>query len=158
MLKRLENLLLAAAAMAVLAMGVMITVNVILRLAGNSLPDSVVIVQELMIVAIVLPLAAVTAARAHISVEVLTARLPERVQRALLPLGWIVGLVALIPLGWRGWTEFLSAWQGGSFYFGDLSVPKWPGLLCFALGIAVCCLRLLWILLEDLGIVRGREK
>lgn len=151
MLQRLESLLVAAAALAVLAMGVMITANVILRVAGTSLPDSVVIVQELMIVAIVLPLAAVTAARAHIAVEVLFNRLPSRMQRSLVPIGWIVGLAALVPLGYAGGREAWSAFEGGSFYFGDLSLPKWPGLACFVLGIAACCLRLVWILIEDAG-------
>ncbi len=152
MLKRFETLLLGLAALAVLIMGGMITLNVILRLFGTSLPDSVVLVRELMVAAIILPLAAVTAARAHVSVEVLVNQLPERTRQALILLGWVIGLIALAPLVYASWREFSSTWSSGSFFFGDLSLPKWPGRLVFMVGIAACWLRLLLVLIEDLRI------
>lgn len=149
MLKRIETLLLGLAALAVLTMGVMITVNVVLRLFGTSLPDSVVLVRELMVAAIILPLAAVTAARAHVCVEVLTNLLPPRVRQGLILIGWFVGLVAFAPLVYAGWRELASTWTGGSFFFGDLSLPKWPGRLLFLIGMAAFWLRLLILLIED---------
>lgn len=149
MLKRIETLLLGLAALAVLTMGVMITLNVILRLFGTSLPDSVVLVRELMVAAIILPLAAVTAARAHVCVEVLTNMLPARTTDGLILIGWIIGLIAFAPLVFAGWRELASTWSNNSFYFGDLSLPKWPGRLLFFLGMTAFWLRLLVILVQD---------
>ena len=149
MLKWIENLLLGLAAMAVLVMGVMITVNVVLRLFGTSLPDSVVLVRELMVAAIILPLAAVTAARAHVCVEVLTNLMPPRVTEGLILIGWFIGLIAFAPLVYAGWRELSSTWSGGSFFFGDLSLPKWPGRLIFLVGMAAFWLRLLILLVQD---------
>jgi TRAP-type C4-dicarboxylate transport system permease small subunit len=149
MLKRIENLLLALAALSVLTMGAMITVNVILRLFGTSLPDSVVLVRELMVAAIILPLAAVTLARAHVSVEVLVNQLPTRVTNALILVGWTIGLIAFAPMVYAAWRELASAWTSGSFFFGDLSMPKWPGRLIFLVGMSAFWLRLLLVLIED---------
>lgn len=149
MLKRFETLLLGLAALAVLTMGAMITVNVILRLFGTSLPDSVVLVRELMVVAIILPLAVVTAERAHVCVEVLVNHLPTRITKGLILIGWGVGLVAFAPLVYAGWRELASTWSSGAYFFGDLSLPKWPGRLFFLVGIAAFWLRLWVVLLQD---------
>ncbi|MBO9465183.1 TRAP transporter small permease [Tropicibacter sp. R15_0] len=149
MLKKVENLLLGLAALAVLVMGAMITVNVILRLFGTSLPDSVVLVRELMVAGILLPLAVVTAQRAHVCVEVLTNRLPPRVTQGLILIGWVIGLLALAPMVYAGWRELAATWSKGSFFFGDLSLPKWPGRLVFFLAMSACWLRLLLVLIED---------
>ncbi|MEP1441830.1 MAG: TRAP transporter small permease [Hyphomicrobiales bacterium] len=149
MLKKIETFLLGVAALAVLVMGAMITVNVILRLFGTSLPDSVVLVRELMVAAIILPLAAVTMARAHVSVEVLVNRLPARVTQGLILIGWVIGLIAFAPLVYAGWRELVATWSNSSFFFGDLSLPKWPGRLVFLIGMTVFWVRLFLVLLED---------
>jgi TRAP-type C4-dicarboxylate transport system permease small subunit len=148
-LRRIETLLLGLAALAVLTMGAMITLNVILRLFGTALPDSVVLVRELMVAAIILPLAAVTAARAHVCVEVVTNMLPPRMTDFLILLGWVIGLIAFAPLVYAGWRELSATWSNNSFYFGDLSLPKWPGRLIFFLGMVAFWLRLLVVLVQD---------
>ena len=57
MLRRIERLLLDLAVFAVIGLGVLITASVLLRITVNSgIPDTIVIVRELMVVAIVLPL------------------------------------------------------------------------------------------------------
>jgi len=128
----------------------MITVNVVLRLFGTSLPDSVVLVRELMVAAIVLPLAAVTTARAHVSVEVLVNQLPARITQGLILVGWIIGLLAFAPLVYAAWRELASTWSSGSYFFGDLSLPKWPGRLLFFVGVLAFWLRILVILIDDM--------
>lgn len=154
MMARLENLALSIGAAAILLMGAMITLNVGLRLFGLALPDSIVLVRELMVAAIVLPLAAVTAARAHIAVEVLADLMPARVSAALVLLGWVVGLVAITPLVWAGWRELVQSWQSGAFFFGDLGWPKWPGRLVFVIGMTGFWLRLVALAVHDWRILR----
>lgn len=156
MLRRLEQLLLDLAVVAVVGLGGLITVSVLLRVALNSgIPDTIVMVRELMVVAIVLPLAAATSARAHIVVEVLTKRLPLRTQDWLIVLGSVVGLLALSPLIYAGWREVTKTLANGTYFFGDLSLPMWPGRLVFLIGISFCWLRLLLLAWGDIRTIRA---
>lgn len=143
MMRHVERFLLDLAGVAIVALGVLITASVVLRVTLNSgVPDTVVMVGELMVAAILLPLAATVAARANIVVEVLTQHFPRRVQDWLIVFGGVFGLLALLPLIWAGWHEASSALADGGFYFGQLSLPKWPGRVLFLFGIAFCWLRL----------------
>ena len=156
MLQRIEKLLLELAVFAVLLLGVLITASVVLRVFFNSgVPDSVVMVRELMVAAIVLPLAATSAARAHIVVEFLTNRLPVRVQGWLVVFGTAFGVVALTPLIYASWKEMVHTLQSGAFYFGQLNLPKWPGYLIFLIGMSFCWLRLLLLVIEDIKRIRA---
>ena len=158
MLRRIETLLLDLAAAAIVALGLLITISVILRLTLNSgIPDTVVMVAELMVAAIVLPLAATVAARANIVVEVLSQHFPMRVQDLLVILGGIIGLLALIPLIWAGWHEVTSTFDSGSFFYGQLSLPKWPGRVIFLAGVALCWIRLAVQVVQDIQLVSRGE-
>ena len=152
MLSRLEGILTGAACVAILALGLMITANVLARaLLGASLPDTVTIVRELMVAAIVLPLGAVTAARGHVAVTVLADRMPGGVRGWLIVLGSVVGVLALMPLLWAGWRELAHNWTTGGFFPGDLDLPRWPGRALFLLGIGVCWWRLIALAAGDAG-------
>ncbi|BCH35771.1 hypothetical protein MesoLjLc_77010 [Mesorhizobium sp. L-8-10] len=147
---RLEKLLLGFGAAAVLALGAMISINVALRaLWGLSIPDSVVMVSELMVAAIMLPLAAASADRAHICVEVVSAHFSKRIQSWLIVFGWFVGLMAVTPLLWAGWHEFVRNWQSWGLHPGIVELPKWPGRLLFAIGLAAAGLRLVRLIITD---------
>lgn len=151
MLKALEGLLLNLAVAAVIALGLMITASVISRALFNfAIPDTIVIVRELMVAAIVLPLAAATLARSHVAVEFISNRLPLRTQAWLTVLGSFIGLLALMPLIYAGVREFSHTFTSGGFFYGDLNLPKWPGRLIFLIGISVCWLRLLVLMLGDI--------
>ena len=158
MLARIERLLLDLSVVAIAGLGLLITASVVLRAGFNSgIPDTLVMVRELMVAAIVLPLAAATAARAHIVVEVLARRLPVRVQGGLVVAGSAFGLLALAPLIWAGWREASHALSGGGFFFGELSLPKWPGRVVFLVGVSFCWLRLLLLVVADVRRLRTGE-
>jgi TRAP-type C4-dicarboxylate transport system permease small subunit len=159
MLRRIESLLVDLSVAAVLLLGLLITVTVLMRAFINSgVPDAIVLVRELMVAAIVLPLAATTARRAHIAVEVFANLLPPRARDALVIFGSVVGLLALAPMIWAGWREFTGTLESGSYYFGDLNIPKWPGRALFLLGMAFCWLRLALLVIGDLrALARGGQ-
>ncbi|MDE4302362.1 TRAP transporter small permease [Phaeobacter gallaeciensis] len=158
MLKALESFLLNLAVAAVIALGLMITASVFSRAIFNvALPDTIVIVRELMVAAIVLPLAAATLARSHVAVEFLANRLPPRAQAWLAVFGSIVGLFALMPLIYAGGREFAHNFTSGGFFYGDLELPKWPGRLIFLIGISLCWLRLLVLVVQDIRAVRAGD-
>ncbi|NIZ12826.1 TRAP transporter small permease [Phaeobacter sp. HF9A] len=159
MLRRIERLLVDLSICAVLALGLVITANVLLRALFNSgVPDSTIVVADLMVAAVVLPLAATTANRAHIAVEFLANRIPARLSDALIIFGSIFGLLALLPLIWAGWRETAGAIEKSSFYFGELAVPKWPGRLIFLAGMVICWLRLLVMTATDLRCLLRNER
>ena len=156
MLSRIESFLLNLAASAVIGLGLLITTSVLLRATLNSgIPDTINMVRELMVAAIVLPLAATAAARANIVVEVLSERLSPLTQDWLVVLGSVVGLFALAPLIWAGWNEAVHTLESGSYFFGQLSLPKWPGRVIFLFGVAFCWLRLAIQVVGDIRTIRS---
>lgn len=151
MLVPLEKILLALGAIAVILLGVLITSNVIARAVFNTfIPDSVIMVRELMVAAILLPLGAATAQRAHVSVAFLTDRFPARWRSWLIVAGSLVGMIAFAPLLYKGVDELVTVIDRGSFFSGDLDLPKWPGHLFFVLGLAAAWLRLAELFIRDL--------
>ncbi|KIT17868.1 TRAP transporter small permease [Jannaschia aquimarina] len=156
MLARIERLLLDLSVFAIAGLGLLITANVVARAAFNTgIPDAIVMVRELMVAAIVLPLAAATAARSHIVVEFVTKMMPARLQDYLIVFGSLFGLFALAPLIWAGWREAASTLQSGTFFFGELSLPKWPGRVVFLVGLSFCWLRLAVMVAGDLRTIRA---
>ena len=158
MLRWMERFLLDVAAAAIVALGALISISVALRVTVNSgVPDTVVMVAELMVAAIILPLAATVAARANIVVEVVSQMFPRRVQDWLVVFGSAFGLMALLPLIWAGWKEAHDAVTGGGFFFGELSLPKWPGRVVFLFGVTLCWIRLAVQFWGDVGTIRRGE-
>jgi len=158
MLGKLENLLLAAAGICVVALGLLITATVLLRsLVGWGVPDDVVIAKELMVGAIVLPLAAVSSARAHIAIEFLYNRLGVRTRAWLLAFSSLFGLLALLPIAYAAWRELIHVVGVGSYFFGELALPKWPGRLAFVIGISCFVLRMMVLLVHDINVAQGKN-
>ncbi|MFZ7092439.1 TRAP transporter small permease [Primorskyibacter sp. 2E233] len=156
MLSRIERLLVDLSVISVLGLGLLITLTVLLRALFNSgVPDTTVMVAELMVAAVILPLAATTAGRAHIAVEFVSNRLPGRVADGLIVFGSIFGLLALAPLIWAGWREAIHTFEAGSFFFGQLHLPKWPGRVIFLVGVSFCWLRLLIMVVQDIRVLRA---
>ncbi|MCR4267554.1 TRAP transporter small permease [Nitratireductor sp. ZSWI3] len=150
MLRRIERLLLDLSICAIAGLCLLITASVVLRAGFNSgVPDTVVMVGELMVAAIVLPLATATAARSHIGVEFVANMLSPRAQGVLIVFGSVVGLLALAPLLYAGWREAAHTLTNGAFFFGQLSLPKWPGRVIFLTGLSFCWLRLLLLVIND---------
>jgi len=106
-------------------------------------------VRELMIGAVVLPLAYVAAGRAHIAVEVFTSYMPESWQPALNLLGSLTGSLMLLPVLYGGYLDFESVASDGAYFFGELNLPEWPGRLIFLVGYIAFVLRLFVLTGED---------
>tara|TARA_R110001583_G_scaffold195425_1_gene373129 strand:+ start:7165 stop:7695 length:531 start_codon:yes stop_codon:yes gene_type:complete len=150
MLKKLELGVLALAGVCIVALGLMITVTVVMRnLFGNGIPDNVTIVSELMVGAIFLPLAYVTANYSHITIEFLFNRMGPRLKLWTLAIGSILSLVALSLLALAAWKEFAHAAESGAYFFGELDLPEWPGRLAYLVGAVLFVVRLALICVAD---------
>lgn len=149
-MKAIERILLEFAVVSTLALTLAISANVIGRqFFGWSVPDIVIIVRELMIPTIVFPLAAATAGRAHIAVTFVTDRMSPRMRGRLIVFGWIVALLAVLPLIYASWRNLAGSWRSGEFYDGLLGIPRWPMKLAFLLGLVVMTIRLALVALDD---------
>lgn len=150
-MKKIEHLLDTLAAIAIAALCVLITVNIVAREAiQTGVPDIIVIVQELMIPAILFPLAAATAARSHIAIDVIANFFPAPLKRWIAVFAGLIGLVIVTVLLAAGWMEFWKTFNGNAHYGGYFHWPKWPGRAMFVLAIAFFELRMLHILWVDL--------
>jgi len=156
-LHALEGLALVVSVLCILTICALILVGVITRAAFNwSLPDMEIIVRDLMIGAVILPLAYVSAGRTHIAVDVFVAMMPKRWLPAVDLLGSVVGLLVLLPIVWGGWLAFRSAWVGGAYAYGEFEIPEWPVRLTFWLGYLIFTLRLAALVVGDLrAAIRG---
>lgn len=150
MLKRIEKICVDLATVAIILLALLIFADVVaLNFFNSSVPDTIIIVRELMVLAIVMPLAAGTANRAHISVEVFANMLPPRAASWFVLFGSVFGILALSPILYAGGREFLHQWSSASVFDGDLNLPRWPGRLAFLLGIALAWIRLVTMVFGD---------
>lgn len=146
----LENVFIMIGVVCILAMCAVIGSSVLLReFFSSGIPDEMVIVGELMVGALVLPLAFIAADRGFISVEIFTQKLGPVFQRALNVLTVIVGLIAVMPVTYAAYLSVVDTLQTGAYFFGLLELPKWPGQLMFFLGYFLFFIRLIDLAIHD---------
>ncbi|MCC1482296.1 TRAP transporter small permease [Roseibaca sp. Y0-43] len=123
---------------------------------GTSIPDDVVLAENLMPLIVTLPLAYVAARRGHIEVEVFTNFLPFRTRTALTLCGNLIGLLLFGLIAWSAFNVALSDFQRGRFYEGVLQIPQWPAKAFFVAGLALLSARLVLNTAQDLAtLVKG---
>lgn len=149
-MRLIERVLLDVAVLALVLLGGVIFGNVALRaLFGSGVPDAIILVRELMVAAIMLPMAATTASRAHVAVTFLSDRLPLAMRGRLILMGHVVALLALLPLIYAAWRVLAQVWGSGEFYYGDLNLPRWPGIALFLAGLIIMWVRIAIMLVAD---------
>ncbi len=149
-LRSLETVLLVLSVISILSICGIIAVGVVTRaLFSWSLPDAEIMVRDLMIASIILPLAYVTADRAHIAVDVFVSLMPDSWGKFFNLLGSIIGFLVLLPIAYGGWKAFQSVWLDGSYFYGEFDLPEWPGKFAFFLGYLVFVLRLATLIYYD---------
>jgi len=150
-LARVESALLSVSALMILAMTLYVATGIVLRtFFGGRLYDEVAIIGELMVMSISLALAFVAAERGYVAVEIVTAAASHRTRVALDVLGSAVGLIALIPITIAAWSAGVRAWEEGSYHFGVLNLPEWPGYFVYLIGMAAFLVRLVDLIIHDL--------
>lgn len=155
-LGKIEAVFLAFGAICVLAFGAYINLGIILRnIFNGQIYDEVVIVGELMVGALVLPLAYVAADRGYIAVEVLTAHFGRKIQIWLNVLVSFVGLIAVSLISYAAYHAFFTAIEDGNYFFGLLELPEWPGRLAFFAGYLLFFIRLINLLVFDFCVAVG---
>ncbi len=150
MMHLIETAALAVSMLAIVFAATIIFLTVTGRtFVGRSVPDSVILAENLMPIIVTLPLAYVAARRGHIEVEVFTNFLPARGILLLNMFGNLIGLVVFGLIAWSAWNVLGRDWATGRFYEGVLRVPQWPAKAFFVAGLALFSLRLVLNFVED---------
>lgn len=158
MFSRIEFILDSLGAISIVLLCVLIVTIVVCReFFGFGVPDGIIIVREFMVPAILFPLSAATAKRAHVSIEVIANLFPDGLNRWIAVFAALVGIVLVSTLLVGGWQQFVKTLESGAHHGGDLFIPKWISRGAFVLAFAFVLLRLLTILWVDLrAAVTGR--
>lgn len=157
LLHRIETAALVVSMFGVMAATAIIGLSVFGRtFLGRSIPDNVVLAENLMPIIVAMSLAFVAARRGHIEVEVFTNWLPPRGIVALNLLADLIGLVIFGLITWGAWTVLGRDIETGRFYEGVLRVPSWPAKAFFVVGLGLFSLRLLLNCVQDLRRLFGR--
>lgn len=155
-LGNVEMVFLTVAAMIILFMTLYVTAGIVLRtFFGGGLYDEIAIIGEMMVASISLPLAFVAANRGFVAVEIFVARAGRKARIWLDIIASTVGLIALVPITISAFNSGIRVWNQGSYYFGVLNLPEWPGYFIYLIGIAAFLLRLTDLILHDLLSVLG---
>jgi TRAP-type C4-dicarboxylate transport system permease small subunit len=154
----LETAAIGLAMLAIAGAALLIFVSVLGRtFLGTSIPDDVILAENLMPGIVALPLAYVAARRGHIEVEVFTNFLPQRGRMALRLFGSLLGLVLFGMIAWSAFNVTLSDFERGRFYEGLLQLPQWPAKALFVLGLTLLSLRLALNAIQDARAIFGRS-
>lgn len=149
--KSLGTALDSIAATAVILLCLLIVSNVISRqFLDSGVPDSTLLVKELMIPTILFPLASATAQRAHVSIEFFAQHFPPRLNFWIAVFAGLIGLMVAGVLLVAGWQELVENYTSGAEYAGDFDLKKWPSRAIFVLAIVFFVLRILQVLWQDL--------
>jgi TRAP-type C4-dicarboxylate transport system permease small subunit len=136
------------------------TAEVVWRgLVGRSVPDSISLATVMMPVTAYTAIAVAQLTRRHITVSVVTDRLPERLQSRLILLGLAVGF-ALCVLGTiAGANELARSFRIGEYYSGSfIMLPAWPAKLFVPVGLGVLSMQLLADMIANvLGIGNNKK-
>ncbi|AFT68463.1 TRAP transporter, DctQ-like membrane protein [Alloalcanivorax dieselolei B5] len=146
-LSRVTDMTTLVGGLAIALMMIHISLDVVLRyLFSTPIPGTITYVSNYyMIVAAFLPLAYAEKLGAHISVEVVTERLPQRIQFHLAH--WLILLSAII-LGFmtvKTWLEAVTRFEmGTALVEGGTSIIIWPGYFVLPIGLGLMVLMLVY--------------
>ena len=133
--------------LAIALMMVHITLDIVCRFVFNTpIPGTITIVSNFyMVIAAFVPLAFAEQKEAHISVEVLTERMPAFIQKHLA--GWclLVSGIVFALLTVRNWQEAVVKHRiGASIVQGDTSIVIWPTYYVLPIGFGLMTVVLLY--------------
>lgn len=129
-----------------LAVMVLITfISVIGRTFFNtSVPDDLLMSEMLMVVLVFLPLSWVQSLGAHLEVTVLTDFFPEIVQKILVSLGLLLGVLVFGGMSYVSWENAYESYVFGELAYNSvLDLKDWPAKVLIPIGLGWWCLRML---------------
>ena len=151
MFKRAEFLLDTLGAIAVALLCLLIVVTVFSREAfAYAVPDSIILVRELMVPAILFPLSATTSRRAHVAIDLFANHFPAALNRWIAAVAALIGIVIVAALVVAGWQQFVNNWNNGAHDGGDFLIPKWISRAAYFVAFGFVLMRMIQMFFLDL--------
>ncbi|MEM1274355.1 MAG: TRAP transporter small permease [Pseudomonadota bacterium] len=151
MLKRLEFLLDTLGAVAVALLCLLIVATVAAReVLSVPVPDSIILVRELMVPAILFPLSAATSRRAHVAIDLFANHFPDALNRWIAAFAALVGIVIVATLVVAGWQQFINNWNNGAHHGGEFLIPKWISRAAYFIAFGFVLIRMIQLFWVDL--------
>lgn len=143
--RRLEYLLMAVAAAALMLMMVQMTIDVFMRnFFSRPIEGSLEIVSVYHMVAVVfLPLALVERRHEHITVDLLVQNLHGGIRRALNVFGYLVCAVFCAVFTYQTLVDALRAFETGEILMSSIYITVWPAKFLLPIGFSLMFVQVL---------------
>jgi TRAP-type C4-dicarboxylate transport system permease small subunit len=157
MVRRCEDLGMAIAGIAFVAMVATTAVDVVLRYVFNSpLIWAYPVITNYLIVALYFcAVSATQRRRHHVGIEIVTRRLPPRLRGLCAAFADVAILIFCLVIAYCGAGLFWTAWAQNEVLPGIIAWPRWPSFLLVPMGFGLAVLRLLLQLRRDLMVAAG---
>lgn len=133
-----------------MVMVLLVVVDIILRRFFNSpLPWSLEVIQVMLVVVVFFSVAYCGTQKAHVSIDVVTSRLPSKARTAIDILTHILGIVILVYMAWGGIVSAIGKFNDHRVT-GILPIPIYPFVFVVAFG---CILLALVILVQLIDLI-----
>jgi len=86
----------------------------------------------------------------HVTVDLVMARQPKKVQAIFDSVTLFFGLALMVVITWRGFLESLFEKKNGFFASVQMPVPTYPFWWAYVLGCAVLCLVMITLILKSI--------
>lgn len=156
-LGRLDLVLAALSALALLGMMGVTTIDVVMRYAFNA-PlrwGFDLITNYLLVMAFFFGFSFALGRNEHVAVDFFARSLPTSVYQRAVSAGFLVVAVMFILISWLSAVDAWSAWRNDEALMGSLLWPTWPSKAIIPLGLIPLILRLIhrsiahWIATDD---------
>lgn len=95
---------------------------------------------------------------AHVSVDILQQRLPEKPFRLTEIVTTAVSFVVFVLIAWVGWQRTVDSFEQGDVLAGAIPWPTWPAVALVPFGAGMLALRLAIDFFSHLGsLITGRD-
>ncbi|RNL85314.1 TRAP transporter small permease [Halostreptopolyspora alba] len=125
------------ASISTIVMMVGISADVVYRnVQGESLSGVLELSETALVAAVFFGMAYAATSGAHISVDLLTSRLPEPVARGCLVVAWVLSCVILTWLCYATFGRAMDSFERGEVRMGLVEWPLWPARWFIVVGLA----------------------
>jgi TRAP-type C4-dicarboxylate transport system permease small subunit len=143
---------------AVLAMTVMVTADVIARVLFNAASKfAVEFTGYLMVISVSFGIAYTLKERAHITVDLLTSKLPRYISRWLQAMASLLSLIFIAILFWLTWKQLMVSLRLNTLSGTAMDVPVWPVQLFIPLGLLLTILLMLFNIFDAFRLLSQRK-
>ncbi|MFV0407562.1 MAG: TRAP transporter small permease [Propioniciclava sp.] len=156
LLQAFSRFLATVSALAITVIMVLTVTDVVSRLAGGgSIPGLLELSEVALVFLVYCGIAYGQQKRTHVSVSLLTSRLPENMGRAAVVTGLIVTLLIVAWATYATGMQAIESVMRNEVRFGITKVPIWPARIMIPIGLFVT---LGEMIIELAAILRGDEQ